>query len=847
MNTRNGSIKMNSGIPPVCYHCGLPCEQTDIVLGDKHFCCRGCQTVYEILEANDLCQYYNLNETPGKSPEEFNSATRFGYLDDETVKRQLVDFSDGKIARVTFSIPNMHCSSCIWLLEHLYQINPGVERSEVNFMRKELAITFREDAITLRGVVELLASIGYEPQISLDDLQRKAVSSSNKSLYIKIGVAGFAFGNIMLLSFPEYFSIANSPQFHYRQFFGILNLLLALPVLFYSASEYLISAYKGLIHKTVNIDVPISMGILTLFFRSFYEIVNGSGAGYMDSFAGLVFLLLIGKLFQKKTYDTLSFDRDYKSYFPVAVTRKDASGEQSIPLSQLAVGDRILIRHQELIPADSILISGRGLIDYSFVTGEAQPQERASGDMIYAGGRQTGAAIELEVVKEVSQSYLTQLWNNEAFGVSKESRITTLANSVSKYFTLIVIGIALLGLLVWLPVDVAVALNAFTAVLIVACPCALALSTPFTLGNVLRIFGKHQFYLKNTSAIEALSHITAVVFDKTGTLTQSGRSAVEFVPVTKSPAPGFQLRIIKSVAVHSTHPLSVAIYRSLKGVSTSEVQNFQEIPGMGVTAVVDGHTVRIGSRDFVGTEILEADNASRVIVSLDDEPIGYFRLKNQFRDGLAGVINWLKQRYKIFLLSGDNDREKPHLEQFFPPGTEMHFNQSPHDKLAYIQHLQKSTQKVLMIGDGLNDAGALQQSDVGISVSDDLNNFSPACDGILHGNHFSKLPKFLELSRQSMNIIRFNFALSFMYNIIGLTFAVKGALSPLLSAVLMPVSSVTVIVIATGLTNLFAWKLGLRGKASDASLKAALSPEDENLAWNSSSKAYPVQPEGVRL
>ncbi|RMG23459.1 MAG: HAD family hydrolase, partial [Methanobacteriota archaeon] len=513
--------------------------------------------------------------------------------------------------------------------------------------------------------------------------------------------------------------------------------------------------------------------------------------------------------FQKKTYETLSFDRDYKSYFPVAITRREGSTQKTVPLNKIQVGDRLIIRHQELIPADSILINGIGYIDYSFVTGESSPEECSSGDMIYAGGKQMGSTIEVEVIKEVSQSYLTQLWNDEAFQKTKEARITTLANTIAKYFTLIVLSIAAIAFFYWLPTDIALAINAFTAVLIIACPCALALSTPFTLGNVLRIWGKNQFYLKNTTVIEALSQITTVVFDKTGTLTMSGQASVNFVPINGfSELTADQVRLIKSALTHSTHPLSQAIIHSLNGTREIPVTSFSEVLGQGVEAYIDGHHLKIGSAQFVSYQSETPDSkTTSVYVSIDNQVIGFFQIQNKYRPGLATVLDWMKDKYRIILLTGDKSREKNTLQSIFPAGAELRFQQTPYDKLMAIKNLQERGEKVLMIGDGLNDAGALRQSDVGITVSENLNNFSPACDAILHADRFKDLPRFLRFSGISMNIIRFNFIISFVYNIIGLSFAVQGTLSPLVSAILMPISSITVIVIATGLTNFFAYLL----------------------------------------
>ncbi|NIA18529.1 MAG: heavy metal translocating P-type ATPase, partial [Simkaniaceae bacterium] len=339
-----------------CYHCGLDCNTDEISIGDKVFCCHGCQTTYEILETGDLCNYYDLNPAPGSTPNEAGLETKFSFLDDETLQNQLLNYADGDRANITLSIPSMHCSSCIWLLEGLYKLSPGIANSKVNFLKKTVNITYNTKTTDLKSVVRLLASLGYEPEFNLQQISDKSQQSAQKSLYIKIGLAGFAFANIMLLSLPEYFAKVDDVPESFIRLFGWLNILLALPVLLYSARDYFISAWKGIRHRAVNMDIPIALGILTLFIRSLFEIVSGIGQGWMDSFAGLVFFLLIGRLFQDKTYQRLSFERDYRSYFPLSVIRQEGSKENSIPLEKLNPGDRILVRNNEIIPADSILI-----------------------------------------------------------------------------------------------------------------------------------------------------------------------------------------------------------------------------------------------------------------------------------------------------------------------------------------------------------------------------------------------------------------------------------------------------------------------------------------------------------
>lgn len=796
-----------------CFHCGLPCKVDDPHIGEKLFCCNGCKMVYEFLEANDLCRYYALQSAPGRSSAEAGLTAKFAYLEDETTVRRLIHFSDGQTSTVTFTIPAMHCISCVWLLENLPKINPLIISSRVDFLRKELTLTYHEQPTALRQIVELLASIGYMPQLNLASLQKERARQSNKDLYLKIGVAGFCFANIMLLSFPDYLATSEKVEAEYQRFFSYLSVFLSLPVLLFSSAGYFTSAFGGIKQRFMNMDIPISLGILAMFARSLYDVFLSSGTGYFDSFTGLVFFLLIGKLFERKTYETLSFERDYKSYFPLSVNRKQAEGEQSIPLEKLCVNDRIIIRNRELIPADSVLIQGQGWIDYSFVTGEAKLVSTASGDLLYAGGRQSGAALEVEVVKEVDQSYLTRLWNEETFKKEQSGKITSAANRISKYFTAGVLAIALAAFLFWLPADIKQGINAFTAVLIVACPCALALSTPLTLGNALRIMGRNKFYLKNTGVIEQMAQIDALVFDKTGTITRSAAAGVEFQPA----GDGFvalsedEIDAVHALVKQSTHPLSQQLAAALKSRRLFNVENFKETVGQGISGFVNGQEIRLGSAEFIsaGRVWPGISPDSRVFVAIDSRPAGSFRMGHVYRRNLRETIQSLAAHYQIQLISGDDEGEKKKLLIYFGNEANLRFRMQPIDKLNFIKHLQDRKKRVLMIGDGLNDAGALSQSDVGVAIAEDVTTFTPASDAILEGGQFDKLPKFLKFSRQSMRVIKASFLLSFFYNLIGLSFAVSGALSPLIAAILMPLSSISVIAFTTGATALLARRLGL--------------------------------------
>ncbi len=781
---------------PACYHCGEDCGSNPIMYDEKPFCCTGCSAVYQILSENEACEYYNIEKTPGIRPDiQTEIGNKYAYLDNEEIKKEMLDFSDGGISKVKFFVPSIHCSSCIWLLENLHRLNKAVINSTVNFIKKEVRITFRDTDLSLRQLVELMVSVNYVPHITLDDLQNKTEKKADKSIYYKLGVAGFCFGNIMLLSFPEYLNFNEHLEDKYRTTFAWLNFTLVLPVVFYASTGYFVSAFKSLRKKVINIDLPISLGIIVLFVRSTYELIEGIDVGYFDSLAGLIFFLLIGKWYQSKTYQALSFERNYKSYFPVAVSTLDENDEEvAIPLKQLKVGQRIRIRNQELIPADAILLKGQANIDYSFVSGESTPVLKKEKELIYAGGRQIGSAIDLIVEKEVTQSYLTELWNQDIQSEKDESKLNTLVNNVSHYFTIVVILTSVISGAYWLIFKPENAMNAFTSVLIIACPCALALTLPFAFGSAIRIFGRAGFYLKKTDIVERLSKIDTIVFDKTGTLTQNEVFEIDTSNIDLKEE---ELVWIKSAVHHSTHPLSIAVYKYLKQ-QVIPVDHYEEVPSAGIKVRIQGHDLLIGSKQLTdGIEKLDGTYSSRVFVKIDGESKGYFNIRNAYRPGIENVIGHLKKDFDLHILSGDNASEKEVLSKLFPAADQIHFDQTPKSKLEYIRKLQAEGKRVMMMGDGLNDAGALSESDVGISIADNIYHFSPACDAILESQKFASLERFIRYSKSSMNIIKMSFVISFLYNIVGLTFAVQAFLTPIFSAILMPVSSVTVVAFIT--------------------------------------------------
>jgi Cu+-exporting ATPase len=843
----------NPWTPATCFHCGEPCRDATFAKGDKSFCCQGCLVVHDLLVESGLEQFYDLSLHPGVRVGQSSARSAWAYLDDAAVKAQLLDFSDDKISRVTFQIPAIHCVACVWLLENLFRLHLGIGHCQVNFTRREATICFGHGKISLSELATLLDSIGYKPRLTLGELEKPTKDPARKKQWLQTGIAGFAFGNIMLFSLPAYLGLDSFSGRLFDALFGYLSLLLAIPVVVFSASDYWRSAWTSVRQRVLTLDIPIALGMAALYAQSAYEILSGHGAGYLDSLAGLVFFLLCGRAFQQKTHDRLAFDRDYKSFFPLAITRKTSMGEETISLSNLRVGDRLAIRNGELIPADARLLSRRALIDYSFVTGESEPVVREMGDRLYAGGQQAGMAIEIETVKPVSQSYLTSLWSDKAFEKRGADSLNTLTNQYSRRFTLLVILIAAGAAIFWVFFgDAARGVKAFTSVLIVACPCALALAAPFALGTSQRLLARAHVFLKNAFVLERMARAEAIVFDKTGTLTARKGSSVAFEEDAQGEN-GNSLSVIEaswvcSLAAQSVHPHAQRIREWLESVTLARasspagsgsvpprerpasgetplllagedaratpVQSFVETPSLGISGTVGQHSVRLGSRAWLqqaGVSVLSValPTASASYLAIDGKFRGTFCFSNPPSPETAGMLGKLGQDYELFLLSGDNEREREHYHQLFGTSAVLHFNQTPFDKLEFVRRLQATGKTVIMVGDGLNDAGALKQSDVGIAVVDRVGTFSPASDVILDSTQVPRLCQIFNQAKKTVRIVRWSFGISAAYNLIGVSIAAAGILSPLICAVLMPLSSFSVVLFACGMANWASRNVGL--------------------------------------
>lgn len=755
-----------------CFHCG-----DDIVtltkFEDHEFCCTGCSSVYQIINNAGLSNFYKENSVGTK----YSDTVYFDYLELPEIQKKVISYQDEKRTVVKFILPSIHCASCVWLLERLSKLSPGILFSEVDFLTKRITIHFNHNNLSLKEVGQLLNSIGYEPKLNF-----KKKNSSFKSLIIKIGVAGFCFGNIMLLSFPEY--LGGDPSLEWKQFFSYLNIILSFPIVLYAAIPFYRGVQSALKAKKVSVDILIVIGIISLFGRSLYEIFVLNQGGYIDSLSGLVFFLLIGKWFQAKVFSELSFEKENSNYLPLAILKKGEDGFSIAELNKINNSDVIRVRNGEIVPFNSKVVSLKGKIDNSFITGEELPIPIKEGDKVFCGAQVLGEYLDLEV-ENIESEQLSDLWRSRS---SSDEVDNELINSkVITVFTITILLIAISSFIFWSFESLERAFLASTSVLIIACPCALALSAPTVFGLILRKMAKHGLYLKSPTIIKKLSEIRNIVFDKTGTITNK-KIKVEWHGDVLNETD--QL-VVNQMIKNSTHSLASELVRT--GLPSIELNEYKEYPGEGMVAKVGGSEYKIGVSSFLGIE--NDGGGLRIYVEKEKQIVGKFVVKLSTRKGMEEMMTSLKGDFNSYLLSGDPGLVKSDYKHLFANPENIVKDASPETKRKKIVSLNNSV-PTLMIGDGINDSLAFDSAHVGVSVIEKVGSFFPSCDGLLEGGKLKNLNSFISLSRYANQVLIFCYVFSFTYNIIGLYYAVTLSLTPLFSAILMPLSSVSVVVIA---------------------------------------------------
>lgn len=780
----------------LCYQCGQPCTDTAFTVAEKTFCSFGCKTVFEILQDNDLCAYGDTQNVPGRVTGDSAVLKKYAVLDRPDVKRRYITFSDGKQMHVKFYLPYIHCISCVWTLENLHTLHAGILHATVDFTRKEIFIIADATAITLKEIASVLDAAGYEPYLSYSEMGETKVVRPNRHRLIKLGIAGFCFGNIVIFSLPEYFAGGEMLDYRLQRLFYVLSLILALPVVFYCAQEFFTAAWKGLRSRILNSDALIALAITIAFFSSVIDIVLWQRSGYFDVLSGIVFFMLVGRYLQEHTFRSVTHDASDAAGLPMTVLKLSKGIAARVPLSELKSGDDYIVEDGEIIPADSVLISGEAHIHYSLVNGEQEPVAKHVGDLIYTGGRQSGGRLELCVIKEVSPGYLMQLWNSG--GKQKTGQTTVgFVQWFSKYYGYIIIALSVCAFIFWSVTDTSRSLAALLSALVIACPCTLLLSSGFAYGNAVQRLGKWGLYLKNVHVFQNLQRITAVVFDISGLPGGEKSSLPDFRGGALSAA---MQPVFAGLAKQFTHPLSNGIVMMLGKQKPVAMSGVVETPGAGIAVMYKGDLYEIGTASYICTRPIET---SALFCAVNGRVVGRFVFDHIRPESLTDMLALLKKRYDVHVICSESERE---LLEMALPGTDVQcYYGNGLEKKQYIRELQNRGARLAVVGDGPQGAVVLLPG--GNTETDILSlNASriPGADAILTKSHLHALPALFAYARQCRLVVCTGYLASFTYIFAGVFFALQGVLSPVVAAILMPLSTIAIVIGTTGLCSLAA-------------------------------------------
>lgn len=793
--------------PVACLHCRQPVETSSEKLGsaranDDRFCCQGCQTVYSLLNSCGLSDYYSLRDQLGTvrpaTPVQA-SASGFAYLDDVEQVQPLVD--QNGLQSLEFYLEGVHCAACIWLVEKLPEYVAGVQSARLNLSNSTARVTIAPDA-RFEPVAKMLANWGYRPHVITQSAETEKLARRDQVLMLsRIGIAAFASGNLMILSVALYSGLSG-PLAHY---FEWLSLLLAAPAVTFSAWPFYRQAWGQIRHsRQISIDVPIALSLLLGTLGGIYELVWGTRQIYFDSLAMLVFLLLFSRYALMRTQQTvLRQDRLLAFYTPEAVDRLESDQFVSVSLNQLNTGDVIRVKAGMRLPADGQVISGEALLDMSVLTGEAFPQPVKPGDDVYCGTHNQQGELLVKLAAMGTASRLGQILLRSQANLEEKTRLVRLADRLARRFVGLVLTLAGVLCLVFVS-HPQTALVRVLALAIISCPCALALATPLMVQISLKRALARGFFVRKAESLERLPDVQTIVFDKTGTLTQGRFELLTSEGLT----PEISAAII-ALETRSPHPVARALVLSLshtlavQHTKAAEVEDFENLPQGGVTGrTADGTRWSIyPDPDYRPAADSEAEaNVSaghvmvRLIVSKGTETVASLLLGDRLRPEAPATIAELQAMgYQTWLLSGDQPAACAAIAQAVGIAPENVLSrQTPEAKEAFF----KAHPDAVMVGDGINDMLAMSKAKVGVSVQGSAEENLQSADIYLAEKGIGQLPALLRHASLTRNMLRLALGFSLTYNFFGISAAVLGFVTPLIAAVVMPLSALTVTGIA---------------------------------------------------
>jgi len=787
-----------------CDHCSLPVPAGLVEPdADLQFCCSGCRVAYEVIHEHGLDGYYDIKariDAPEQAAQP--SGKGFAEFDDPAFHELYCRELPSGLRTVELYLEGVHCAACVWLVEKLTVVVDGVAEVRLDLGRSLATVNWNPDTTPLSQVARFLDSIGYAPHPFRGVEARDMARREERALLIRIAVAGAIAGNVMLIAFALYGGHFHGITDEFRTLFRWVSLALALPSVMWCASVFYRGAWGALKTRTLHMDLPIAIGILAGFTQGAVNTVRGAGEIYFDSVTALIFFLLVGRFLQRRQQRRAASSTELLfSLAPSTARLVDSEGVREVPLEALGPGATVEVRAGDSVPADGTVVEGSSTLDSSLLTGESLPEPVTTGNPVHAGTVNLGGRLLVEVRATGEDTRVGRLMRLVEEGAMRRAPVVLLADRISGWFVAIVLVLAAVTVGVWLKLDPERAVEHAVALLIVSCPCALGLATPLAVSAAIGRAARKKILVKGGDALENLARPGRMFLDKTGTITE-GRLAVVRWWGDKDVKP-----MVAAIERHSAHPMARALSAIASEEMLPEVEMVQEITSAGISGVCGGRQVMVASASHIARELggfpdesaaattaITDEGLSPIVVAVDRKIVAVAGIGDPVRADSAGSVAAIRNRgWRVEILSGDHPAVVQSVAR--KVGIESgaaHGAVTPEKKLEAVREKAPDT-TVAMVGDGVNDAAALAAATVGIGVHGGAEATLAAADVYLARPGLEPVVELLHGARRTLGVIRRNLVFSLAYNVVAVSFAITGHMSPLLAAILMPLSSMTVV------------------------------------------------------
>ncbi len=786
-----------------CTHCNLVFDESVMITQKEndetlYFCCNGCQGVYHLLNDEGLGTFYDKLGDTTLQPATKVFRSDLEKFDLEGFERKYVKKSEDGLSQIHLVIEGIHCSACVWLNEKVLHRTDGIIEASINYTNNKAKIVWDPDEIKLSQIIETIRSIGYNAYPYDPSLQEDRANKTKKAYYSRILVAVFGSMNIMWIAIAHYAGYFTGMQQNFKDILNVAEFILATPVLFYSGWVFFKGAYFGFKNRVVNMDTLVASGAVLAYIYSIYAMTTQQGEVYFDSVVMIITFVLVGKylevLSKKHAVDTLD---GIMGSTPTEVTILKSGIKSLLSIENVKVGDLIELKPGEKVVIDGEIKSGQGSFDESSLTGESEARYKEKGDEVLSGSICLDSVIHYEASRDISGSLLTSIVSLLEESITKKPHIEQLANSISGYFSNIILLISLLAFAGWYFIDGSfeTALIIGISVIVIACPCALGLATPMATLVGISIAAKRGILFKEATFLETMAKSTLLALDKTGTITE-GKPAVVKAELFENFDPHLLLALVST----SNHPISKSLIEYIKknnsSLKTLQLENIKSIEAKGIEATYNGKTV-MGGNDLLlkssGIDIdSNSDNSLFFFVS-DDKLLARFELADSIREGAKEAIEQIQDLgIEVVMLTGDHEQSANRVAKEVGI-SRIYSKLLPQDKSTLVEEFQKSGEVVVMVGDGINDAIALAQSNIAIAMGQGADVAIDVSDVVLLDEKPQSIFEAYKISRRTYSAVKENLSLSVLYNTIAVPLAVAGFVTPLIAALSMSLSSLIVV------------------------------------------------------